>query len=1047
MVVAVGAVGLAGFLFLRMDDEIRYQFEQGLAQKFPHLNVSVGGARVVEGRGIAIYDLAISETTPSRLQSNLLVVDEIMLVCDAQLSQLVQGVPEIKRVILKHPQLWVAKTATGNWNLESCWPLPPCGDNRPAIEIQNAQLVLSDSSRQALPPLALRDLHLTIPAGRQPRSQPLEIRGAWGGTHVQQATFVVRLNLDDLSWHCTSNFKQLRLSKDLQAWASTLWGGLDDQTVFTGRLDGQLTVEHQFQGVSPPRIQANFQLSEGRVIDPRLPRPLSDLQGTIQCQQNVLQAGISGKCDAANLSLQVERRGLQPHAPLALGMRVTDLPLDKKLYQALPPLLQQEWNKYLPAGTVDADIQLTYDGRTWRPQLTLTGRELAFESHKFRYRVRNGAGTIRYTANAPHQPAVLDVDLVGYGGGQPLRFLGQIFDPRPGALGWLEITGQGLAIEQQMIAALPEKTRRVIESLHPRGHFNLRWRLDRTQPDQQKPHTSLRLELVDSQVNYEKFPYPLSGIQGLVLAEGPDWQFRDLIATGSRNVTCQGTLQRSPVGTELSLQFTGDQLPLDDDLKQALPPAVQQAWEQVRPSGRVDLVASVEHQTGYTQPAIRVSVSPRAETASMQPVFFPYQLEQLSGKFDYFNGELLITDFFGKHGPTTVRSQGKGNFARDGGWQFELTGLSADRLQPRRDLLLALPPPMRKLIEQLQITGKFSLHNTLLKFSQAASNKSSIQASWDAQLDCLQAALHPGIDLQNVHGTIRLVGASDGQSSHSSGELALESLTFEDVQFTNIRGPLWMDETRCLLGSWASERQAESPRRVSAQLYGGSLVSDAWVTLDGVPRYSAVAALTGADLPRMTKECFHSNERLSGKVDATLTLNGYGRSLHTLSGHGEVQVTQAHIYKLPLLVGLLKVLRNATPDSTAFNQIDTKYRIEGRHIYLDQLDFLGDAVSLLGKGETNFDHQLNLVFHGVVGRNEIRLPLVKDFFHQVGQQTLRMYVGGTWSDPQIDTQALPGINHLLQQIQTDLDANTPSLPTTPRKAQRWFPTLPRWSKK
>jgi hypothetical protein len=113
-----------------------------------------------------------------------------------------------------------------------------------------------------------------------------------------------------------------------------------------------------------------------------------------------------------------------------------------------------------------------------------------------------------------------------------------------------------------------------------------------------------------------------------------------------------------------------------------------------------------------------------------------------------------------------------------------------------------------------------------------------------------------------------------------------------------------------------------------------------------------------------------------------------------------------------------------------------KFRIQGRHIYLDQLDFLGDAVSLYGKGYTNFDQQLNLAFYGVVGRNEIRVPLLKDFVSQVGQSTMQMYVDGTLANPQIHTQAFPMVNQLIQQIQTDLDA------AGARQAQRGNPTTP-----
>ena len=1051
MLVVMGAIGMAIFLFVRMDDEIRYQAEQFLAEKLPQYNVSVGGARLVEGKGIAIYDLAISETSSTHLQSNLLVVDEVMLVCDAKLSKLVQGAPEIQRIVFKRPQLWATRDSEGRWNVDSLWPLPPCGETRPLLEIQDAQLALADLQQSNLPALSLQDVNFIVDP-RQSAAQPtqsgmdpqdcqtFDIHGSLGGPYVKRAEFHIRMDMQKKLLQLESQFEQLRLTKEWQVWATACCNSLADSTLLEGMLDGNVTAQHQFVEDAQPQINAQLQLSEGRLADPRLPRPLTDIAGSIQCQNNVLKVtGLRAKCDAASVALQLERKGWHANAPMALGLRVVDLPLDKKLHHALPMLLKKEWKKYQPAGIVNADVGLTFDGHHWRPDITLRGRELSFESEKFRYRVQDGSGTMRYKHLVEDQQAVLHIDLVGIGGGQPLRFFGKVFDPRPGALGFIEITGNGLTIEKRMIAALPVKTRQVIESMRPQGHFNVRWRLDRTQPGQIKPHTSLRLELLDCRANYKHFPYPLSGIHGLILAEDQNWKFRDLIASGSRNVSCQGTLRPLGDGRELSLQFTCKQLLLEDDLKKALPAKVRAAWDEVRPGGRADLVANVYHLTGYKQPAIRVSVNPQPESATIYPVFFPYLLKQVEGRFDYINGELLITDFRGKHGLTTLLTNGNGNFASDGSWQFELTGLSADRLEPRRDLLTALPEKLRKLIEQLQITGKFSLHNTALKFSKTNQPDATINSSWDVQLSCMQTDMHPGIDLQNVHGTVRLVGSSENGMNYSAGELALETVTFEGVQFTNIRGPLWADETSCLLGEWATKRQGLTPRRVTAKVYDGSLVSDAWVTFDGVPRYSVVASLAGADLPRMTKERFNTEQNMQGKVGATLTLNGYGRSLHTLTGHGQVQVTEANIYELPLLVGLLKVLRNTTPDSTAFNQVDTKYRIEGRHIYLDQLDFLGDAVSLLGKGETNFDQQLNLAFHGVVGRNEIRLPFVKNFFDQVGQQTLQMYVDGTLANPQVHKQALPGINQLIQQIQTDLDTNSPGTYTPQRKAERTIP--------
>jgi hypothetical protein len=252
--------------------------------------------------------------------------------------------------------------------------------------------------------------------------------------------------------------------------------------------------------------------------------------------------------------------------------------------------------------------------------------------------------------------------------------------------------------------------------------------------------------------------------------------------------------------------------------------------------------------------------------------------------------------------------------------------------------------------------------------------------------------------------------------------LEIDSATFLDVQFTDIRGPLWIDEAVCLLGREACLQQQKSPRRLSAKLYDGQLVADARIIFDGRPSYHMEASLTTANLTRMVTERFGGQRDLGGTLSAILSLQGSGHSEHTLTGKGEIQIRNANIYELPLLVGLLKVLRSRTPDTTAFNQSDMKFRLQGRHIYLDQIDFLGDAVSLYGKGYSNFDQQLKLIFYGTLGRNDYQIPLLKNFVARTNESIMQMYVDGTLAEPHVQTQAFPGINKLLQQIQMDLNA-------------------------
>lgn len=1036
--VLVAAVAVGVYLFTRMDDEIRRQVQQTLAEHFPQLNVSVGGARMVEGRGIAVYDLAISETSSTNLQNNLLVVDEMMLVCDLQLSQLVHGMPPIEKVVVKHPQLYISRQADGRWNLASLWPLPKCGAVRPHVEIQDAQVALSDERQASLSPLLLREVNLTASGAHDnPGEQNIHLHCTLSGPNVKQVEIQAQLDLQERSVRVEGDVRQLQLTSELLAWATSYASTIVGPSTLHGNVDGNFTVRHQWDSPSPPQIDARLRLSEGRLEDPRLPRPLTEVSAVATCKDNTLQVEeFRGNCGTASVALTLRRQGWSMTAPLALAVRAENLPLDTKLYQVLPPVLQGQWDKYQPTGLVDAEAQLTFNGTRWERSATLTGRELAFEASEFPYRVANGSGTMRYRLGADAQPATLNIDLTAYGGGRPLKIVGQAINPAPGAVGWAEITGENVEIEQRMIAALPDTTRRVIQSLHPEGRFNVHWRMERTQLGQVKMHKTLRLELADVRVNYDNFPYPLSGIRGLVLADDDRWTFQDLVSGSSRSVQCRGYLQPTSQGKELSLLFTAQEIPLDSDLKQAVPPGVAQAWDQLHPRGQIDLTADVYHLTGFPKPAIRVAVRPRPETASIEPRFFPYLMEKVEGTISYYQGHLLMSDMRAEHSRTTIRTNGSGNFAEDGSWQVQLEGLSADRLTARRELVGALPLKMQKVVEQLKPTGSFELHNSSMRFSKSSDLTASVQAEWDIQLGCHQTDLQVGVELKNIHGTVRLVGASDGSRCKEWGELDIDSATFQGVQFTEIRGPIRADESRCLLGHWATEAEGQTSRRITAKVYDGYLVGDVWVTYDGLPQYGAEVSVAGADLQRIMTERFQSGDDFQGKVAANLRVRGLGRQVENLLGEGDVKITEAEIGQLPLLVGLLKVLRNSTPNSTAFNQSDMTFRIQGRHIYLDQLDFLGDAVSFFGKGYTNFDQQLNLAFYGVVGRNEIRVPLLKDFVSQLGQSTMQMYVDGTLADPQIHKQAFPMVNQLIQQIQTDLDT------AGARQAQRGVPAAP-----
>jgi hypothetical protein len=212
----------------------------------------------------------------------------------------------------------------------------------------------------------------------------------------------------------------------------------------------------------------------------------------------------------------------------------------------------------------------------------------------------------------------------------------------------------------------------------------------------------------------------------------------------------------------------------------------------------------------------------------------------------------------------------------------------------------------------------------------------------------------------------------------------------------------------------------DRPRRLTAKVFGGLIEGDCRIELDDGPHYTIEAALAGADLSKCAKETMAGHQRLKGKVSATVGLRGAGKSLNTLEGRGEIKLSEADVYELPVMISLLKILSNSEPDTNAFSESDIRFRIGGNHIYFDPINFTGDAISLRGSGEMDFQSNINLKFYTVVGRDKWHVPILSPVLGGASEQALAIKVTGTLQNPHTTRDIFPMAKEALQQLQADL---------------------------
>jgi hypothetical protein len=1035
----VVAIALGFYFYHRIDDEVRRTVEAKLGAQYPHLRVSVREAQLVRGEGIRVRGLSIVEPNRSGAQEELLFIDELFVHCGTDPRDLMHAKLQVAKLTLRKPILRMSRRPDGSWSAGKLLPIPKFGDGTPTGVIESGTIEVVDPSGATPSKIVLRDAHARweTAAGDFPPGtrRPLRFQGHLDGDHVRNLAIDATFDPGGGAWSLTGSIDSLEVCPELrQSLPAPAAAGLEKLGVLRAKAQLQFklaqtpattTVDPNQTLTQPGQLdyQVDGKLLQGKLEDARLVYPLTDLAGKFSITpQRVSVSELTAMHGAATLRVDCDRAGLGPGAPLQLRAAARKLVLDPKMLELMPEQWKTQWNHFQPAGEVDLDAVVSFDGAAWRQQVTMTCLNVGFTYHKFPYRFERGRGKIEL------RDKHLTFELGALANTEEMRFIGDFQLAGPQTHGWTEIRGEGVRIDERLIRAIPETMQPLARSLHPQGRLNASMRLWKDAPGTSPMRKRIVVGLQDCFLKYDKFPYPISNVNGTVEVQDDFWIFHeDLVGMNdSGKITCRGQLTPSPGGGELILHIHGDNIRLDEELRDALNPGAQRLWNDMKPRGMLTIDSEVRYQLRDKTLRTTVRAAPIEDTVSIEPTYFPYRMEKLHGNFFLADGRLQMDKLRAEHGRTQLSAVGECLVDPNGGWRLSLDRVFVDRLVADHDLLNALPETMRKATGSLEPTGFFNVRGALSLAGSGVPGK-PLTSDWNLTFDCHDNSLRCGVDLRAIFGSVTVVGRSEGGRFESTGELNLDSISYADYQLTEVMGPLWIDNEQVLLGMWADRRKGEKvERRVTGKLYGGTTVADGWIVLGDEPEYAFLATLSQGNLARFAQEHIPGNNKLSGEILATVDLRGKGRTRNNLQGRGSIQLRNADIYELPAMVSLLKVLSLRTPDATGFTSSDILFSLQGEHAYLERIDFDGDAVSLQGKGELNLlNDQINLVFRTVVGSDSARLPAVRQILGGASQQILLLYVDGTLKNPQVRRSVLPGVNQALEELQNDLNAPTP----------------------
>lgn len=1029
LVCAAGLVVGRQFLAAQLDEQIRLQVESLVAQHYPYLDVHVAGARRVEGTGIEIRGFSIRAKAGDAALRQWVYVDEMLLTCSTDLTQLLGGVPQVRQLTLRRLKVQATCDQEGQWNLATLLPLPELGGPAPRVIVEDSAVDLKDFCRRPEAGLALREISAQLQAETSADGTVRwHLSGTLRGDHFKHVRIQGQTDPACTDWSLWGTIDGLEMTQRmLDALPADVAEHVSCLTALQARAHFEFRLGYRRGTPEPLDFLLQGHLAEGRVDDPRVPLPLTDLEADVFWDNRQLRIEqVTARSGPTTLALSYHCDGVFTAAPVwALSARVSRLTLDERIYQALPESLQAEWNKFAPRGTIDLEGTLSLADGCFQPDFHIICRDVSFSYYRFPLRLQQGRGTLQVAGNTIRIPEFLAV-----ANGQTVRLAAELQDPGPHVTGWLTVASDGpQPLNDEFIAAMPPTGRRIMHTLHPGGAFTIvQGRLERQAPDQ-PTDVSWDVQLNDCTLEYERFPYAIQNITGRVVIAGQRWEFRDLRGFhGSNYLTCAGDwtpASDDQPGGDLTLHFKSWDVPLDDSLRGAigkLNPGVERLWDSLRPRGSVDHVMLTVHHsasTNQTRLDLRGEKWPPTQNVpgrsiSLQPTWLPLQLDDVTGSLSFADGRFQLYNVSADRNGSRVELAGHGQATPDQRWEITLERLIADRLEVDRDFIEAMPEVLRPALRQLKYRGTVSVNGNSW-FGGGATQP--LLAGWDLLLDLEDGALENELRLEHIHGGLRLTGRMDAVGMHSRGELEIDSLMTRGVQFTQVRGPFWLDPRQLTLGSQVLPAQpGQVPRQVTAKAVGGEVALDAQVLLDNELHFGADVSLSNGQVVELAQAMYPGGHSITGKVFALAHLQGAKAGLHTLQGHGQVRLREADIYELPLMARLLSVLSLRDPDDKAFTSSDVDFRINGEQIYLDRIDFSGDVLSLKGKGWMDMNRRVNLDFYALVGREEFQLPLVKTLLTEASKNILQIQVVGTVDQPQLIRKPLPELDDTLQRI-------------------------------
>lgn len=834
---------------------------------------------------------------------------------------------------------------------------------------------------------------------------------------------------------------------------------------------------------SPLEYLVKVGIEQGKILD-LLPVPLFDLQGVVQIDEKGVQIK---KLSAANGMSRVfvdgdvkfDRDG----GGKQFTVQATNLHIDQKIREHLPGHLQKLYDSLRPEGRFNVDIEVRHQPGA-APSVTLrqfTVLDGSVEHEAFRYPVKGVSGKIRQEENK------FVLDLIGFAGDRPCNLTGTASNLGPDMELDIRIHAGSIPIDEHFVNAFQlekqQPVRKAIESLQAHGVGDCDVRFVRSPATDRKFKMQLDAKVRDVTMSYVRFPYGLTRVSGELHYDALKedvWNFTNF--TGDHRGTSikgSGSYTVAKPGL-LRLDFDATSLPIDQELRDAVDvaaPHLDPLFDHLQPAGLADvqgarILWSPGEPVRIDFPFVAVN------NGRLKLSGFPYQWERVSatGSWDHAKNKLTIATLLGWHGETYLQVDGQGapsgsdaeGNANGGGarpgdayilvkprenitWRAHFDRMFVGRMVADIDFLRALPANLQTVVQGAEIRGAVDIQASL-DLKQFSDEVGTVTGQWRSETMLSGNDVYAGVPLTGVRGKLVCVNGSwNGERAMIDGYFDVQRARTYGLPLENIVGPYHYDGELVTVGKPGTFHVDRPDNRyaqqsVEGQIYGGQFGVDAQVRVgetDDKTVYGAVLTVRNAAVERWAFDN-GKREKLRGPVNGVVNLSGRGKSPLGLKGNGWLQLTNAQLYDLPVLLQVFTKMDLTNPDTTAFHYAYSDFQIHDGIIDFSGIELVGKTLSLIGRGFVGFagerERVVQLDFNTRV-KNQI--PIIGPLVTAGGKGWMTVRVMGTVDTNQAFVQARnPLLDDAFGGFMRSIDAGNWRPRAAPQQQVNPFPLAP-----